>query len=84
VIGANVSEAFKPKQAHLVQDSPLIGDAIRHHDIERGDAVAGDNEEVVTKVKDLTYFAASGRWEVSQGGGIQEDHALHNGTPPRV
>src|SRR5687767_65883 len=64
-----LSEAVEPEIRDLREDRPLVRDAGRQHDVERGDAIGGDEEVAVAEVVDVAHFAAAreGEGEVGLG-----------------
>ena len=43
VVGDDVAQFFEPEVGHLVQDHAFARDRLVHHDVERGQAVGGDD-----------------------------------------
>ena len=75
----DVAEAAEPEDGDLVEDLSLVGDAGREDDVERGDAVGGDEQERVAEVVDVADFAAAGEWEGEGGLGDGAGHdAAHS------
>ena len=57
VVGNHVGEQSKPEHRRRREHLPLAGDALVHHHVERGDAVGGDQQQVVAQRKDLANLA---------------------------
>ena len=60
-------EAAEPEVRDLREDRALVRDARREHDVERGDAIGGDEEVAVAEVVDVADFAAAGEREGEVG-----------------
>src|SRR6266540_1972325 len=53
VIGHDIAGQLEPEGGELREDEALIGDADGEDDVEGGNAVGGDDEEVVAEVVDV-------------------------------
>jgi hypothetical protein len=64
VVRHDVAEFLEPEIAHLVQHHALARDRLVHHDVEGGQAVGGDDQDLVVAdgivVADL---AAAEQWQ---------------------
>ena len=57
MIGDDVFGPGEPESRDLGEDLALVGNARAKHVVERGNAVAGNNEQPVAKVVDVADFA---------------------------
>jgi len=57
MVGAVEGGVIKPELGELGQDFPLVGDERREDEVERGDAVRSDDEELLAKIIDIPHFA---------------------------
>jgi hypothetical protein len=58
MIGYNFRCLPEPENRQLVQDSAFARDGTRQYKIEGRDAVGGDDEEVISQVITIAYFAS--------------------------
>ena len=58
VVGDDVTRLLEPESGELSENKPLIGDAGGQDDVEGGDAVGGDDEQLVAQVVDVAHLAA--------------------------
>ena len=69
MVGDKVLEKVEPEQGDLGEDAALMRDAGRQYIVERGDAVGGDEEQVVAvEVVDVANFAAGEEFEICVAG----------------
>src|SRR5262249_29467705 len=52
-------ERLEPEERQGCQDAALVGNAAGHNDVERRDAISGDDQQLVTKVIDIADLPAS-------------------------
>ena len=69
MIGDDVGEEVEPEQGDLGQDASLVRDAGGENVVEGGDAVGGDEQQmVVVEGVDVADFAAGVQLEVGEVG----------------
>ena len=75
VVRHDVAEFLEPEIGHLVQDHALARNWLVHDDVERGQAVGRDDQDLV--VADgviVTYLAAAEQWQGVDGGCVEAVH----------
>jgi hypothetical protein len=63
VIRDNVLQQIKPEKRNLRKDFALVWDGRGHNDVECGETIGGDHEEMLAKVVDVANLPASGELE---------------------
>jgi len=72
-----VAQFLEPEIGHLVQDHAFAGDRFVHHDVERGQAVGGDDQDLVgADGVVVAHFTVAQQGEGFDGGFVQ---AVHGG-----
>ena len=54
-----VAHALEPEPRELRQHLALVGDAGAEHVVERGDAIGGDDEQLIADLVDVAHLAAA-------------------------
>ena len=72
MVGDDIGHALEPELGDLVEDDPFVGDRLVHDDIERRDAVGGDDQQVFAQVVDIADLAAVDELEVGKIGLLDE------------
>ena len=57
MVRKDVFGEVEPEFGHLGQDRALFGDFVFQDDVERGDAVGGDQDQCIAQVIDLADFS---------------------------
>jgi hypothetical protein len=74
MVADDVRSTREPEVRHLGEDLALARDGVRQDDVERGQAVGGDDEQVVrVRLVDVAHLAAMeqlqvGKFRFEQGG----------------
>ena len=72
-----VPQKLKPKERELSEDSAFVWNRSWHYDIERGEAVSGDDQQFVAEIVDVANFAAAVKREIGKGGFEQRCGCQH-------
>ena len=69
VVGDDVGEVIEPEQGNLAEDASLVGDAGGQNVVEGGDAVGGDEKQLlVADGVDVAHLAAGVKLEIGEVG----------------
>jgi hypothetical protein len=66
VVGNDVFQEFEPEKRELREDAALVGNGRGKDDVEGGEAVGGDDQELVAEIIDVTDFSARGGSEAGE------------------
>src|SRR6266852_5312880 len=74
VVGNDVLQEIEPEERELSQNAALVGDWRGKDDVEGGEPVRGDDQELVAEIVDVADFAARSR---CQAGELRFPHDFH-------
>ena len=64
MVGDDAAQLPEPERAHLGEHGPFPGNGVGKHDVERADAIGGDQQQrVLVDGVDLAHFAAANQRE---------------------
>lgn len=81
MIGNNVAQKFEPEKRKLSQHLAFVGDLRRQDMVESGDAIGGDEEQIVTNFVDVPYLASCMQRQSGQFG--LGEHSVQGGLISR-
>jgi hypothetical protein len=74
MVGHDLLHLAKPEGGNLVENVPFAGNPFIHNDIEGGDAIGGDDQQVLPQVVDVANLATPDEMEVGKVGFKQDGH----------
>ncbi len=79
VVGRQVGQLLQPRRGHGREHPPLVGDRLRHDDVEGRDAVGGHHQQtVVAGVVELADLAGREEGQGGRGHGVSSSRASVN------